>query len=121
VTSDDDMVLLDVDETPMIKDSSPPSIGMDINMVFTLPAEFRGVEEVVAQMCLGPKEVTFGLTNAPSTFMKLRNEVLHSFIGKVVVVYFDDILIYSKSLDEDIQHLCVVFCALREAHLYANH
>jgi hypothetical protein len=65
--------------------------------------------------------MTFGLTNAPSTFMKLRNEVLHSFIGKVVVVYFDDILIYSKSLDEDIQHLCVVFCALREAHLYANH
>jgi hypothetical protein len=48
VTSDDDMVLLDVDETPLIKDSSPPSIGMDINMVFTLPAEFRGVEEVVA-------------------------------------------------------------------------
>jgi hypothetical protein len=62
----------------------------------------------------------FGLTNAPSTFMTLMNEVLRPFIGKFVIVYFDDILIYSKSFDEHIKHLRVVFCALREAHLFAN-
>jgi hypothetical protein len=48
------------------------------------------------------------------------NEVLRSFIGKFVVVYFDDILIYSKLLDEHIEHLRAVFGALREACLFAN-
>jgi hypothetical protein len=41
-TFDDDMDLLDDDESMLIKEGSPPPTGMDINMVFTLPAEFRG-------------------------------------------------------------------------------
>jgi hypothetical protein len=59
MTSDDDMDLLDNDESPLIKDGSPPPIGVDINMVFTLQAEFRGAEQGVAQMCLGPKQAVF--------------------------------------------------------------
>uniref|UniRef100_A0A151UHV2 Transposon Ty3-G Gag-Pol polyprotein n=1 Tax=Cajanus cajan TaxID=3821 RepID=A0A151UHV2_CAJCA len=62
----------------------------------------------------------FGLTNAPSTFMRLMNHVLRDCIGRFVVVYFDDILIYSKSLKDHLGHLRNVFLILRDNHLYAN-
>ena len=62
----------------------------------------------------------FELTNAPSTFMRLMNEVLRPFIGKFVMVYFDDILTYSTCLSEHLEHLRAVFDALRAARLFGN-
>jgi hypothetical protein len=67
---DDDMDLLDDDESPLIKVGSLPLTDMDNNIVFTLPTEFRGVEEEIAQMCLGPMEAMFEKPEESSQHLK---------------------------------------------------
>src|SRR5690606_13396968 len=62
----------------------------------------------------------FGLTNAPSTFMRLMSHVLRSYIGLLFLVYFDDILIYSKTLSDHVEHLRKVLDVLRKEVLFAN-
>ena len=62
----------------------------------------------------------FRLTNASSTFMRLMNHILCAFIGRFVVIYFDDILIYNEGLYMHVDHLRQVLDMLRKKSSYAN-
>ena len=62
----------------------------------------------------------FALLNAPSTFMRLMNEVLRPFLGRLVVFYFDDILVYSKNQEDHLHHLEEVFKVLRAQRLFGK-
>jgi hypothetical protein len=56
----------------------------------------------------------FFLTNAPNTFMRLMNEVLKHFIGKFVIVYLDDILVYNITKEDNLRCLKLVLKRLRQ-------
>ncbi|MFN7739640.1 MAG: reverse transcriptase domain-containing protein, partial [Cyanobacteriota bacterium] len=81
------------------------------------------VEKTAFRTHLGHHEwlvVPFGLQGAPSCFQRLMNHYLRAYIGRFVIVYLDDILIYSKTKEEHMEHLERVLKILQEKELYAK-
>jgi hypothetical protein len=64
--------------------------------------------------------MSFGLTNAPAVFMEAMNRMLHPYLDIFVVVFIDDILVYSKTTEEHEVHLGLVLDKLREYKYYAK-
>ena len=65
--------------------------------------------------------MSFGLTNAPATFSRLMNYIFMEYLDKFIVVYLDDILVYSKNEEKHAEHLWLVLEKLREHQLYAKY
>jgi hypothetical protein len=65
--------------------------------------------------------MSFGLTNAPAYFMNLMNKVFMEYLDRFVVVFIDDILVYSKSDSDHEEHLRLVLQKLRDNQLYAKY
>ena len=62
----------------------------------------------------------FGLTNAPATFQSLMNDIFASWMRKIMLVFFDDILIYSKSKEDHLRHIKIILDILRKQKLFAK-
>ena len=62
----------------------------------------------------------FGMTNTPTIFMDLMNRVFRPFLDSFVIVFIDDILVYSRSQEEHEKHLRLVLQTLRDKQLYAK-
>ena len=64
--------------------------------------------------------ISFGLTNVPATFMELMNRVFHDYLDKFIIVFIDDILVYSKTREDHETHLRLALERLQSEKLYAK-
>jgi hypothetical protein len=71
-----------------------------IEQIDVWKTDFKSKEDIFEWLVM-----PFGLKNFPTTFMKMKNDILRPFTNTFIVVYMDDILIYSKSWEENLQHI----------------
>ena len=65
-------------------------------------------------------EMPFGLTNAPSTFQSLMNSICRPYLRNFILVFFDNILVYSRNMEDHLRHLTIALHVLHDNRLYAK-
>nr|GEX99566.1 hypothetical protein [Tanacetum cinerariifolium] len=109
-------------EKGFIRPSSSPW-GASVLFVKKKDGSFQDIPITAFQTRYGYFEfqvMSFGLTNAPAVFMDLMNRVCKPYLDKIVIVFIDDILIYSKSKEEHEEHLKIILDPLKKEKLYAK-
>jgi hypothetical protein len=90
---------------------------------FQLPLQEEDIEKTGFVVPSGHYEfvfLPFGLTNAPATFQRAMDDLFREELFKFLIVYLDDIIVFSDSFEEHLEHLEIVFKKLQEANLYLN-
>lgn len=95
---------------PRLDDMFDKLSGATIFSKFDLKSGYHQIRMLVGD--------AFGLSNAPSVFMRLMNHVLRRLIAKFVVMYFDDTLIYSKPIDDHPKHVSQVNACLPKKSIH---
>ena len=90
---------------------------------YQLKIKSDDIPKTAFRTCYGHYEILvmpLGLTNTPVAFVGLMNKVFQQYLDKFVIVFIDDILVYSKSKENHVRHLTLVLNKLREHRLYAK-
>ncbi|XP_058733474.1 uncharacterized protein LOC131605094 [Vicia villosa] len=106
------------DEIPNVQSEREVEFGIDL-----IKVKDEDIQKMTFRMRYGHYEYSvmpFGVTNAPRVFMEYMNHIFHAYLDRVVVVFIDDILIYSKLEEELAEHLKTVLQILKERKLYAK-
>ena len=88
-----------------------------------VPIHEEDILKTAFRTCWGLFEflgMPFSVTNAPSQFMHLVQDILHGYLDVFVVVFIDDILVYSRNTEEHAKHLRLIFKRLRKHQLFAK-
>lgn len=107
-----------------VKNKYPIPIIKDLlDELFEIRMKDEDIQKTTFTTHMGHYEyvvMPFGLTNAPATFQALKNTILAEYLRKFALVFFDDILVYSKSMTDHVQHLSTIFEVLRTNKLHAK-
>nr|GEW22191.1 retrotransposon protein, putative, Ty3-gypsy subclass [Tanacetum cinerariifolium] len=109
-----------------VKELSKKSFIRHSSLPWGAPVLFVKKKDASFRMCIDYQELnklmvmTFGLTNSPTVFMDLMNRVCKLYLDKFMVVFIDDILIYSKNKEEHEEHLKLILELLKKEELYAK-
>nr|KYP73731.1 Transposon Ty3-G Gag-Pol polyprotein [Cajanus cajan]KYP73738.1 Transposon Ty3-G Gag-Pol polyprotein [Cajanus cajan]KYP73739.1 Transposon Ty3-G Gag-Pol polyprotein [Cajanus cajan]KYP73740.1 Transposon Ty3-G Gag-Pol polyprotein [Cajanus cajan] len=103
---------------PRIDDLMDQLVGVDLRSRYhQIRVRAEDVSKTAFRTCYGHYKylvMPFGVINAPGVFMDYMNRIFHPYLDRFVIVFIDDILVYSKTREEHVEHLRIILQTLKE-------